>query len=316
MYDTIMIGGGPAGLTAAMYTCRKKMKTLVITMDIGGQTNLAAHIENYPGVDTQHGHNLMKNIEKQAKKFGAKIRFGKVEKVKKENDNFIIEMSDNKKLKSKTVILAYGKMPRSLGIPGENEFLGRGVSKCITCDLPLYKNIVVAVLGGGNSAIEGALDLATVAKKVYLIHRNDKFKADEFSVDLAKKEKAIEIVLNTEVKEIKGNKKVDSLIVEDVKTKKKKILSLDGVFIEVGYVVDNSMVKDLLKVNDQNEIVVNNKCQTSCKGAFAAGDVTSIQFKQTIIAAGEGTKAALSAHSYLRGITGVSIDWLHYLEKK
>ena len=316
MYDTMIIGGGPAGLTAAIYACRKKMKTLVLTVDIGGQTNLPSNIENYPGVESGAGADLMRKFEKQAKKFGAEIKFGKVEKVKKEKDHFLVEMSDKKTYKGKTVILAYGKVPRKLNIPGEDEFMGKGVSTCVTCDAPLFKDKIVAVIGGGNSAVEGALDLTAIAKKVYLIHRRDEFRADEFGVELAKKEKKIEMVLSSVAKEIKGDKFVKSIIIESVNNKEKKELKVDGIFVEIGYVVDSSMIKDLVKVNEFNEIFVNNKCETSCPGVFAAGDVTAIQFKQTIIAAGEGGKAALSAHSFLRGITGASLDWLHYFKKE
>jgi len=315
MYDSIIIGGGPAGLAAAIYTCRKKMSTLVLTMDIGGQTNLAAHIENYPGVDSEAGMHLMRKFENQAKKFGAEIKVGKVEKVKKEKKGFSVFMSDKTKYKGLTVIVASGKVPRTLNVPGEDKFMGRGVSTCVTCDAPLFRDKVVAVIGGGNSAVEGAMDLSVIAKKVYIIHRRDKFRADEYGIEELKKDPKIEIVLNSVPKEIKGSKFVECIVVEDVNTKKKKEIELDGVFVEIGYVVDNSIVKELVEVNKSNEIVVDNKCGTSCPGIFAAGDVTSIQFKQTIIAAGEGAKAALCAHSFVRSVSGTSIDWQHYFKK-
>jgi thioredoxin-disulfide reductase len=315
MYDTIIIGGGPAGLTAAMYTCRKKMTTLVLTMDIGGQTNLTTHLENYPGYGGGPGVDLMKKFEEQAKNFGAEIKFAKVEKVKKEKEGFCVEVGEEEKFYAKTIILAYGKVPRSLNIPGEDKFMGKGVSTCVICDAPLFKDKTVAVIGGGNSAVDGAGELAGIAKKVYLVHRRDQFRADEASVEKVKKEENVELVLSNVPKEIKGDKFVESLIVENVNTKKRRELAVDGVFIEIGYIVDNSMIKDIVKVNRFNEIIINEKCQTSCRGIFAAGDVTTVPFKQTIIAAGDGAKAALQAHAFLRG-TATAIDWLHSTKKK
>ncbi len=310
MYDTIIIGGGPAGLTAAIYTCRKRTSTLVLTMDIGGQTNLTQDIENYPGYEMGPGIDLMKLFEKQALKFGAEIKMAKVEKVRQEKDGFSVEIGDKTKYNAKTIIVAYGKVPQSLGIPGEDELMGKGVSTCVTCDAPLFKGKTVVVIGGGNSAVDGAIELAGIAKKVYLIHRRDQFRGDESSVEKVKKDENIEIVLNSVATEIKGDKVVKSVTIENVKKKEKRELQVDGVFIEIGYVVDNSMIKDIVKVNKFNEIVINEKCRTSCKGIFAAGDVTTVPFKQTIIAAGDGAKAALQAHAYLKGVA-TSIDWLH-----
>jgi thioredoxin-disulfide reductase len=315
MYDVIIIGGGPAGLTAAIYTCRKRMKTLVLTMDIGGQTNLTADIENYPAYEGGPGIELMKKFEKQARKFGAEIKTAKVERVKKEKDGFSVEASDKTKYSARTIILAYGKVPRSLGIPGEDKFMGKGVSTCVTCDAPLFKGKRVAVIGGGNSAVDGAIELAGIAEKVYLVHRRDQFRADEASVEKLKKKENVELMLSFVPKEIKGDKFVKSLVIESVKSQEKKELEVDGVFIEIGYVVDNSMVSGVVEVNKFNEIIVNEKCQTSCEGIFAAGDVTTVPFKQTIIAAGDGAKAALQAHAFIAG-TATSIDWLHSTKKK
>lgn len=316
MYDTIIIGGGPGGLTAAMFTCRKKMKTLVLTVDIGGQTNLASHMENFPGVTRMPGKDLMVEMEKQAKHFGAEISFGKVKKVNKVEKGFSIEMVDGKVHDGKTVILCHGKVPRSLGIPGEEELLGKGVFSCVATGAPLFNDKIAVVIGGGNSAIEGALDLAAIAKKVYLVHRREEFRADEYSIEQVKNNPKIEIVLNCVPKEIKGEDKVSSIVIECVKDNEIREIETDGVFIEVGYMVDNSIVEDLVDFNSDDEIIVDTKCNTSCEGVFSAGDATSIHFKQTIIAAGEGAKAALSAHAYLRGVTTTSIDWLHHFKKE
>lgn len=316
MYDSIIIGGGPAGLTAAIFTCRKQMSTLLLTVDIGGQTNLASHLENYPGIERHPGKDLMVCMEKQARNFGAEIEFGRVKKVKKEADHFIVEMADGKAYEGMTIILCHGKVPRSVGIPGEDRLLGKGVFSCVATGAPLFDEKIAAVIGGGNSAIEGALDLAAIAKKVYLIHRRDEFRADEYSVKMMRRHKRIELITNAVPKEIIGEDRVETLIIEDVNTKEPREIKTDGVFFEVGYMVDNSLVEELVYFNDENEIIVDTRCNTSCKGVFAAGDATSIHFKQTIIAAGEGAKAALSAHAFLRGVSGTSIDWLHHFKKE
>ncbi len=193
-YDVVIVGGGPAGLTAAIYTCRKNLKTIVVSVDIGGQTNLTTHIENYPGVDAMPGPDLMQKFHESAKKFGAEFKTCKVTKIDKEDDKFKVLMADCETIIAKAVILAFGRIPRALGIPGEDKFLGRGLSTCATCDAPLYKNKIVAVIGGGNAAVEGALELVEAgAKKVYLVHRRNEFRADEVTVKKAKAEKIIEI---------------------------------------------------------------------------------------------------------------------------
>ncbi|MBI2564539.1 FAD-dependent oxidoreductase [Candidatus Woesearchaeota archaeon] len=309
MYDVLIVGAGAAGLTAAIYTCRKNLKTAVISLDIGGQTNLTNHIENYPGVNAMPGPQLMQKFQENALNFGAEIIPGKVIHIDKKDDLFEVQLANGEKNQTKVVILAFGKVARSLNIPGEEKFFGRGVSTCATCDSPLYKNKIAAVVGGGNSGVEAALELASIAKKVYLIHRHQKLKADEITVKKVEKQPNVEIILNSQPTEIIGDKFVTSIIVEDVKTKEKKGLHIDGVFVEIGYVVDTSMVKHLAKLNKRNEIIITDKCETSCPGLFAAGDVTTMPFKQTVISAGEGAKAALQAYYYLTGGKGSTIDW-------
>ena len=311
-YDILIVGGGAAGLTAAIYTCRKKLRTGVISMDIGGQTNLTNHIENYPGVDPMPGPQLMKKFEENAKSFGAEIIFGKVIKVDKlENNHFVIALANEEVYECEALILAYGKVPKSLGIPGEEKFFGRGVSTCATCDAPLYKNKIAAVIGGGNSALEAVEELARIAKKVYLIHRRDAFRADEVTVEKVKKMQNVEFVLNSVSKEIKGEKFVKSIIVENLLNKELKEFEVNGVFTEIGYVVDTEMVKHLVKRNEKNEIITDERTNTSCNGLFACGDITQVAYKQTVISAGEGAKAGLESYRYLTGGKGVLIDWTH-----
>lgn len=309
MYDVIIVGAGAAGLTAAVYTCRKKLKTAVISIDIGGQTNLTNHIENYPGTGPMSGPELMQRFQNEAIGFGAEIIMGKADKVDKTEKGFKIHLANDEEYECKSLILAYGKVPRSLGIENEERFFGRGVSTCVTCDAPLYKNRETAVIGGGNSAVEGALELATIAKKVYLIHRRDTFRADEVTVEKLKEHKNIEVVLNTVSTKVIGGKNVDGMEVENIVTKEKRTLKVDGIFIEIGYIVDTSFVSHLVKVNDKKEIIVDENCNTSYPGIFAAGDITPVKYKQTVIAAGEGSKAALECYRWLTGGKGAILDW-------
>jgi thioredoxin reductase (NADPH) len=311
-YDVIIIGGGAAGMTAAIFTCRKKLRTLIVTIDVGGQNLLAENEENYPGYLDLSGPKLMSIFEKQAKKFGAEFVFGKVNKVEKMESSFLVGLANGESYEGRALILAYGKVPRPLGVPSEDKFMGRGISTCATCDAPLFKGKTVAVVGGGNSAIEAVELLTKFAKKVYLIHRRDAFRADEVTVEKLRSNKNVEFVLNSVPVEIKGEKFVAAVVVEDVKNKNREELKVDGVFIEIGYVVDTSFVRHLVEINENNEIVVNNACETREPGIFAAGDVTNVPYKQTVISAGMGATAGLSAYNYImkiEGKSGAKIDW-------
>lgn len=317
LYDVIVIGGGAAGLTAAIYSCRKKLKTLVITVDIGGQTLLTNHIENYPGYYTDtpgypSGPKLMQTFEEQAKYFGAETIFGKAKKLEKTDTGFRITLTNGEQYECRAIILAYGKVPRSLGIPGEDKFIGRGVSTCATCDAPLFKNKIAAVVGGGNSAIEAAELLTKFSPKVYVIHRRDAFRADEITLEKMKANPKVEFVLNSVLTEIKGDKFVTSAVVENVDTKERRELAVKGVFVEIGYIIETDFVKEFVTLNKSNEIVVNNMKETGYPGIFAAGDLTDVPYKQTVISAGEGATAALSAYNYLmklEGKAGAKVDW-------
>jgi thioredoxin reductase len=236
---------------------------------------------------------------------------GKVFKVDKTESGFRVGLANSETYDCKALILAYGKVPKSLGIEGEEKFLGRGVSTCVTCDAPLFKNRDVAVIGGGNSAVEGALELATIGRKVYLIHRRDAFRADEITVEKLKNTPNIELVLSSIPTKIIGGKNVEGIEVENMLTKEKKTLKIDGAFIEIGYVVDTSFVQHLVKVNEKKEIIVDERGNTAHPGIFAAGDITPVPFKQTVIAAGEGSKAALECYRWLTGGKGAVLDWTH-----
>ncbi|MEM2874273.1 MAG: thioredoxin-disulfide reductase [Candidatus Nanoarchaeia archaeon] len=309
LYDVIIIGAGPAGLTAAIYARRRAMKTLVISKDLGGQIAKAISVENYPGFEAISGYELMQKFFAQAQKFSAEIIFEEVNSIDKKGKNFSVKTSSGEYF-GKTVILAYGKTPRSLDVPGEKAFVGKGVSYCATCDAPLFRNKIVAVVGGGNSAFDTALYTSKIAKQVYLIHRRAEFRADEILIEKAKKTKNIQFMLNSIIKEIKGNEFVSSIVVENVNSKQIKDIAVNGVFVEIGYEVKTDIVAHLVKLDEYGQIVVDNNCATSHPGVFAAGDITNIPVKQAIVSAGEGAKAALAAYNWLHGTAPVIVtDW-------
>lgn len=311
VWDALIVGGGAAGMTAAIYTCRKKMSTAVLTIDVGGQNLLTEQEENYPGYTETSGPKLMSIFQEQASKFGAEFFFGKAVKLEKDGDLFRITMGSGEVFVGRTVILAYGKVARELGVPGEKKFLGRGVHTCATCDAPFTKGKTVAVAGGGNSALEAADLLSKFAAKVYLIHRRDEFRADPITVDRVKRLPNVEFVLNTEIREVLGDQKVSGVNVAG-KDGASREIKLDSVFIEIGYILDSAWLGGLAKTNEAGEVVVNKRCESSLPGVFAAGDVTDSPYKQTITSAGEGAIAGLSAYNYTRvkeGKAEVRVDW-------
>ncbi len=318
-YDIIIVGGAGAGLTAGMYAARRALKTLIITKDVGGQALETDTIENYPGYLRISGPKLMEKFKKQAIKSGAEIVLGNVTEIKEENKEFVVK-SDSTEYRSKSIILAFGKTPRSLDVSGENKFVGKGVSYCVVCDIPLFKNKTVAIIGGGNSALDGVLDASRQCKKVYLIHRRDEFRGFEYLVEKVKKKANVELVLSSVIEEIKGGDKVESIIVKDLKTNKTKELAADGVFVEIGAVVKTDFIKDFVKLDDKGQVIINNNCETYYHdrdeirlGVFAAGDVTYTPFKQIVVSAGEGCKAALQVYNYINGVKEpvFTMDWLH-----
>ncbi len=308
-YDVLIIGAGAAGMTAAVYTCRKNLKTAIVSIDVGGQTNLTNHIENYPGTGAMPGPELMQKFKDDAVRFGAEFISGKATKVEKEKKEFLITINNQETVKTRAVILSFGRLPKKLNIPGEDKFFGRGVSTCATCDGPLYRNKIVAIIGGGNAGVEGALELSDISKQVYLVHRREELKADSITVEKVKTKKNVELVLSNSPTEIKGDKTVKSIKVKNLVTNKEREIEINGVFIEIGSEVNSEMVKHLVKTNERNEIITNEVGVTSCPGIFAAGDVTQIPFKQTVISAGDGAKAALQCYNYLSGNTSEVQDW-------
>jgi len=304
MYDVIIVGAGPAGLTAAIYTSRKGLNTIILSKDLSGHIITTPHIENYPGMEKTSGMELMQNMEEQVKNFGVEIVYDEVLSVKQEGKKFVVATKE-KNYDSKTVILAFGKTPRNLGIATEEKFKGKGIFYCSTCDAPLMKNKITAVVGGGNSALNSALYLSSIAKKVYIIHRRDEFRGFESMVDKVKQKKNVEFILDSVVEEFRGEKFLNSVVIKNVKTNAVKELAVDGVFVEAGYEVKADFIKGLVKLDDNNHIIVSDRCETFSPkgdilpGVFAAGDVTNGPFKQIVIAAGEGAKAGLQAYNYI-----------------
>jgi len=295
-YDVIIIGGGPAGITAAIYTARRLLSTLVITKEPGGQVVKTPDIENYPGFELISGPELAQKFMSQAKKFGAEIMYDEVILLDQKNNEFIIS-GQKEKYRSKSLILAFGKVPKKLNIPGETEFKGRGISYCSTCDANFFKGKNVAVNGGGNSAFDAALLLSKTAKEVYLIHRRDEFTAEEVLIEKVKKAKNVEIITSATIEKIEGDQTVKSITIRH-QNKDKKI-KVDGLFIEIGYIVEDGLIKNFVKMDEKNQNIVGKDYKTSRPGVFAAGDLTNSYYKQIVISAGEGAIAALSAAKYL-----------------
>ncbi len=302
IYDLIIVGGGPAGMTAGIYASRLGLETLLITKGFGGQiAKKAVFIENYPGFEKISGQDLVQKMEKQLKIQKIDIEIDEVRKVEKKGDDFLLSTRNKKEHQAKAVILASGSDPRPLEVPGEKEFIGKGVSYCSVCDGPLFKDKIVAIAGGGNAGFETAIFLTKIAKKIYILEYGEEVKAFEANQRIAGESGKIDVFTNVAIKEIKGEKFVKSIIYEDRKTKKEKVLDVDGIFIEVGYQPATSYVKGLVDFNERDEIKVEfETCQTKTLGLFAAGDLNIGPFKQIVTAAGEGAKAALAAYNYIQ----------------
>lgn len=295
-YDLIIIGGGPAGLTAAIYAARYKLNTLVISKNIGGLAATAYKICNYPSYDNIKGFELMQKITKQAKELGSEIIYDEVLKIEKTKEGFSVSTKKNK-YDCKKIIYAAGTERIKLNIPGESKFLGKGVSYCATCDALFFKNKVVAVIGGSDAALSSALLLSEFASRVYIIYRKEKFfRAEPSWVELVKREKKIQTIFNEEIVEIIGK---DS--VEEIKLKSGKKIKIDGVFIEAGSIPETKLLKELkIKLDEKGYIITDKKQKTSINGLYAAGDVTDSTLKQIVTAAGEGAVAAYVVYQEIK----------------
>lgn len=296
MYDLIIIGGGPAGVTAGIYAARKRIKTLLITKNFIGQVGESGLIENWPGEKEIIGPELMLKFEEHLKAQDVEIIEDEVVTVTKEN-NFSIITTENK-FQSKSVIVATGRKPKRLNIPGEKEYTGKGVVYCTTCDAPLFKDKKVVIVGGGNTGFESAIELTDHAKEVILFERSSSLLADEILQEKAK-EKDIKIFTNHEIIKIIGDRFLSKINFKD--KDEEKTMEVDGVFIQIGSVPVINFIENLVDLNKNGEIIIDPKsCQTKTEGLFAAGDVTETYYKQIVVATGEGAKAALANYCYLK----------------
>ncbi|MDP3093216.1 MAG: FAD-dependent oxidoreductase [bacterium] len=302
VYDLIIIGGGPAGITAGIYGARKVLKTLLLTKDFVGQIGRTDSIENYPGFLEIGGIDLSKKFREHLKKFSIEIKEGsEVKSLSKPDRVFKVETTKGEAFEAKTVVVASGRNPRPLKVPGEQRLEGRGVSFCGTCDAPFFKGKTVAVVGGGNAALETVLDLLPFATEIYVLEISSRLAADEINQQRVGESGKAEIILRAQVLEIKGENAVEKLVYRDLTNNQEKELTAQGVFIEIGSLPATDFLKDLVDFNKAGEIAIDPlTCATKTPGLFAAGDVTDIKYKQIVVAAGEGAKAALSAYNYLQ----------------
>lgn len=296
-----IIGSGPAGLTAAIYAARANLNPLVIEgFEPGGQLTLTSDVENFPGFpEGIMGPELMQRFKKQAERFGARFMLGNVDEADLSKNPFRLKVGSSEIL-TEGLIIASGASARWLGLDSEKKFKGRGVSTCATCDGAFYKDLDVAVVGGGDSAMEEASFLTKFAKKVFLIHRREEFRASKIMLDRAQRNPKIEFVLNSVIKEIKGDKAVESITIENVLNKEQKEIKLDGVFVAIGHVPNTQIFKGQLEMNESNYLILkNDSTETSIPGVFLAGDVHDYRYRQAITAAGSGCKAAMDAEKWL-----------------
>jgi alkyl hydroperoxide reductase subunit F len=303
MYDLIIIGGGPGGVAAGVYGARKKMKTLLVTEDFGGQSLVSSDIQNWIGTKSVSGFEFGKMLEEHLRAQGEDIEILEgdiVSAVSKRDGGFNVATKGGKALQTKYILVTSGSRRRKLGVPGEKELDGRGVAYCSTCDAPLFKGKDVAVVGGGNAGLEAVVDLLPYASKIYLLERGDALRGDAVTQEKIKADPKVQIMTNVETQEIAGEKFVAGLKYKDLKTGEVKELPLGGVFIEIGSVPNTEFLGELVEKNKFGEIVVDHKTQaTSCPGIWAVGDVSDVLYKQNNISAGDAVKAILNIYEKL-----------------
>jgi len=301
LYDVIIVGGGPAGLTAGLYSSRARMKSLLIEQALsGGQVIVTEWIENYPGFDEGiSGSDLAQRMDKHAVKFGLEKIRGAVADISLHGDVKRITLEDGAVYETRSIVLATGAQPKTLDIPGEKEFRGKGVSYCATCDGAFFKDEDVAVIGGGDSAVEEALFLTRFSKTVYIIHRRGEFRAAKITQEKASSNPKLKPILNSVAERINGKESVEALHIRDIETGTRSVLDVSGVFIYVGYTPNIDFLKGLLALDEEKYIITDCEMITSVPGIFAAGDVRTKSVKQITTAIGDGAVAAVAAEKYI-----------------
>ncbi|MDP3879012.1 MAG: FAD-dependent oxidoreductase [Dehalococcoidales bacterium] len=300
MHDLMIIGGGPAGLAASVYAARKRLSTLLVSVDIGGQVNKTLGIENYLGYQFVEGPELIEKFESQVSQYPIDQKIGnKITRLDKIDRGFEALSEVGDRYQARVVILATGKRPRQLGVPGEAEFSGRGVTYCAICDGPVFSGQRVAVVGGGNSALEAVLDMVKIAEHVEMVSLTP-LTGDAILIDKLGEAKNLTVYTEYETLKITGGDFVQGIQIKSVRSGETKSLNVTGVFIEIGLVPNSDPVKGLLELNRLGEVPISNACETAIPGLYAAGDVTDVPEKQIVVAAGEGAKAVLQAHRYLQ----------------
>lgn len=299
-YDLLILGGGPAAMSAAVYAARKMMTCAMITKDFGGQVRETSEVENWLGFQNINAKDLADSFEEHVKSFDIPVKLGTaITTITKEKDTFLVTTDDAVTYHSHALLLSTGKRHRPLNVPGEKELVGRGLAYCATCDAPFFKKKKVVVAGGGNSAFTTTLDLLKVEAEVTLVNAIEGWQADASLVERVKRAGTVKLLDNHEIVKIEGTDQVTGVVVKDRQSGGEERLAANGVFVEIGLLPNSDPVKELVELNEHGEVVVDCSSQTNIEGLYAAGDVTTVPHKQIVIAAGEGAKAALSAYDYL-----------------
>lgn len=301
LYDILVLGGGPAGLNAALYAKRKGANVGLIATSLGGQVSDTSKVENYLGFPSMTGWELVQKFTDHVRELAVPMvteTWVDSVSLSAEGQEKLVTLTNGDVYRAKALILATGSKSRMLEVAGESEYFGRGIAYCAICDGPMYRDKVVVVAGGGNSAIEAAIDLSKIAKKVTLVHRSE-LRADQILVDQMNTISNIDVMLNTQIQEVLGDELVTGILILNKKSGRESILPTEGVFVEIGYTPNSIPFQGLVELNERGEVIVDSHNRTSTEGIFAAGDMTTIPYKQIILSAADGAKSALAANEYL-----------------